>query len=75
MKTVIPHTDRLLTEGEAAEFLNVSNRTLEGWRTDGDGPIYVKLRRAVRYRLSDLQKFIASALRRSTSDRASGGAK
>lgn len=58
--------DPLLTEDQAAEILRVSPRTLQGWRHRGDGPPFVKLGSAVRYRRSDLRSFIVDSIRAST---------
>lgn len=60
--------DKLMTEQEAAEFLNVQNRTLQSWRLRGGGPRFVKLSTMVRYRAVDLQEFVNSGLRRNTSE-------
>ena len=53
---------------EAASFLNVSPRTLPGWRSNGGGPRFVKLGRVVRYRLADLLDFAEQGERSSTAD-------
>jgi excisionase family DNA binding protein len=60
--------DYLMKQKEAAELLGVSGRTLEGWRLHGGGPLYVKVGRSVRYRLSDLNAWIEQRVRTSTSD-------
>ena len=62
--------DQLLTNGQAAELLSLSPRTLEKMRLTGDGPPFIKLgrHRAVRYRESDLQAWIEGRIRKSTSD-------
>lgn len=39
--------DRTLTPAEAAEFLGVSAKTLNNWRSKGRGPAYVKYAGAV----------------------------
>lgn len=53
--------DRLLTEEQAAEFLNLSVRTLQGWRCNGFGPKFVRIsRRMIRYRRQDLLDWINS---------------
>jgi hypothetical protein len=49
--------DALLTEAQAAEFLNLSMRTLQVWRVKGFGPLFVRCGRAVRYRRRDLLKW------------------
>lgn len=60
--------DRLLTECEVADLLNISVRTLQAWRVRGGGPRFIKVGRAVRYRLSDVQDWIDRNIHRSTSD-------
>jgi predicted DNA-binding transcriptional regulator AlpA len=61
--------DPLFPPKEAAEKLRKSERTLETWRRTGDGPAFLKLgRRAVFYRLSDLESWLASRRRLSTND-------
>jgi hypothetical protein len=52
---------KLFTEREAARILKLSHRTLQGWRGEGRGPSYVRLGGAIRYRFSDLQKFLQQA--------------
>jgi excisionase family DNA binding protein len=50
----------LLTENQAAEFLNLSTRTLQAWRIKGGGPRFARLGRAVRYRQADLNEWLES---------------
>ena len=64
----IPPHDPLLKEAETAKFLNLKVATLRRWRWSGDGPIFVKLGGAVRYRRSHLEAYIQTQLRQSTSD-------
>ena len=45
----------------------VSARTLQRWRLEGIGPVFVKLGRLVRYRQSDLELFLEERTRTSTS--------
>ena len=54
-------TPRLLNESEAAEFLGVSRKTLQGWRYRGLEPRFRKLHGAVRYALEDLIEFAGGA--------------
>jgi predicted DNA-binding transcriptional regulator AlpA len=49
--------DDLLTQKQVAQRWALSERTLERWRTIGEGPVYVKLGSAVRYRLTDIEAF------------------
>lgn len=58
----------LLNEFQAAEYLNVTVHALRAWRLRGGGPVYSKLGRSVRYRLADLEAFVAGNLTRHTSD-------
>ena len=51
---------------QAATFLNLSPNTLSRWRWSGDGPRYVKLGRAVRYRVADLEAWLDDCLRQHT---------
>ncbi len=48
----------LLTEREVAAKLRISTAALHKWRRERRGPAWVKLERAVRYPVSDLQAFI-----------------
>lgn len=48
---------RRFTPEDAADMLAVSVKTLEAWRRLGKGPRFVKLGRAVRYALEDLEDF------------------
>lgn len=55
----VPDVPALLTTTDAAEFLGVSRRTLEGWRVKGGGPRFVSVSRGmVRYRRTDLESWI-----------------
>jgi hypothetical protein len=58
----------LLTQRKAAEFLGVSERTLERWRVTGAGPPYLKRNRCVRYLLADLINWAEAGRRHSTSE-------
>ena len=58
----------LLTTEEAAAHVGVSPRTLERYRVTGAGPRFLKVGRKVLYRLADLDAWLESRVRRSTSD-------
>lgn len=53
----------------AAAYLGISKSTLDKLRVYGSGPRYAKLGRRVTYRLADLDQWVQSRLRRSTSDK------
>ena len=63
-----------LNQADLADRWDVAEATLERWRSDGTGPIYMKLQGRVLYRLEDVEAFEAESLRQSTSDRVRGGA-
>jgi len=59
-ETVLKATG-LLTQAEAARVLNVADRTLESWRQRRIGPRFISYsKRCVRYRLSDLNEWLAA---------------
>ena len=58
----------LLTPRETAKHLRCSERKLERHRLVGDGPPFVKIGAAIRYPLSELEKWLAEHTRRSTSE-------
>ena len=61
--------DRLLNTPEAAKILGLTPQYLKVLRLHGDGPPFVKVaHRAVRYRPSDLEEWIAARTFRSTSE-------
>lgn len=52
--------DQLLTRPQAAKFLNIKEQTLAVWASSKRYPLpMVKVGRSVRYRLSDLEAFVA----------------
>jgi len=54
-------TDRLVSEPQAAEILGVRPQTLAVWRCTRRYPLaWSKIGACVRYRMSDLQAFIAA---------------
>ncbi len=55
---------------EAADYVRLGKPTLERYRITGDGPNYLKLGGAVRYRKADLDSWLESRLTRSTSEQA-----
>lgn len=53
---------------KAANYVGLGKSTLEKKRLTGDGPLFYKLGRAVVYDTADLDAWLASRRRRSTSD-------
>jgi predicted DNA-binding transcriptional regulator AlpA len=59
----------ILDTQAAARHCGLSKPTLERYRLTGDGPVFVKIgRKCVRYRMEDLNDWLVSRLRKSTSD-------
>ncbi len=59
----------LLTRAQAAEFLGLAPQTLAVWATTGRHSLpMVKVGRAVRYRLSDLEQWLKSRTVTSTGE-------
>lgn len=51
--------DKLLTPGDVAEMLGVTERTLQDWRLKKQGPKAVFLSaRTIRYRLDEVKRWI-----------------
>ena len=57
-----------LTTTEAANYLNVKPATLEQWRWNGRGPQFCKIGRSCRYRIADLDAFLAERVYKSTTE-------
>jgi excisionase family DNA binding protein len=57
---------QLLTTKEAAEELRLKPHTLENMRSDGKGPIFMKLGGRVFYHRADLKTWLRESRRRSS---------
>lgn len=57
----------VLTVQQAAEYLGLAVSTLNKWRCLGGGPVFLKMGRAVRYRIEDLESYLAGSKTDSTS--------
>ncbi len=61
-KQAYPGDEPLLTTKEAAQFLRLSHRTLEGFRVRGIGPRFIKagsgLRSRVLYHPADIRNWV-----------------
>ena len=58
-----------LNQRQLADRWDLSEATLERWRSEGIGPVFLKLQGQVRYRIEDIEAFEVNSLRRSTSPR------
>ena len=59
---------KYLDTREAADFLGLSNRTLDRYRVTGEGPIFHKFGNRIRYALADLEAWATARRVRSTSE-------
>lgn len=59
-----------LNQAELAERWGVSEATLERWRSDGNGPIFMKLHGRVLYRIDDVEQHEIECRHKSTSAKA-----
>jgi predicted DNA-binding transcriptional regulator AlpA len=60
--------EALIDTKEAARRLGLMDTTLEMWRVRGCGPQYLKIGRLVKYRASDVEGWLESRERQSTSE-------
>lgn len=61
---------RCISQTELAQRWQLSESTLERWRSEGIGPVFLKLRGQVRYRDTDILAYENQALHASTRYRA-----
>jgi predicted DNA-binding transcriptional regulator AlpA len=59
----------VLDTPKAAAYVGLSKPTLERKRISGDGPSFVKMGHAVRYRITDLDAWLAARVVTSTSQK------
>ena len=57
----------LITRREAADYLRISPRTLEKWAVTGEGPPFYKIGSRTIYSAEDLEAWLISCRRVSTS--------
>lgn len=60
--------EQFLNEKEVAERLNIKPETLRNWRWAKSGLKFYKFGSNVRYKISDVKKYIEKQSRNSTSD-------
>ena len=63
-----PNENRKMRTPDAASYAGVSTSTFNKWRITGEGPRYSKLGKIVVYDRADLDTWLASKRRTSTSD-------
>ena len=57
-------TDPLFDERQAGEYLGgISARTMQRWRYDRRGPVYIVIGKLIRYRRSSLDRFLTAGER------------
>ena len=61
-QTITPGPSVWLTPGEVADRWRVSPRTLERWRMNGTGPVWLRLTGRVLYRVEDILRYERSHL-------------
>ena len=64
--------DKYLSTRQAAEYLELSTRTLDRYRVSGGGPVFHRFGGRVRYLRADLDAWAATRRRASTSDDGTG---
>ena len=62
-----------LNQRHLADRWDVSEATLERWRSEGIGPVFLKLQGRVLYRHEDVEAFESDSLRKSTTERVDAG--
>jgi predicted DNA-binding transcriptional regulator AlpA len=68
MENTNNRNEQFLNDKQLAEMLNMKPETLKNWRWEGKGPIFIKIGRNVRYRMSDVLNYINGNVRTSTTD-------
>lgn len=66
-------TIKHLNQRQLADRWDLSEASLERWRTEGIGPVFLKLQGRVLYRAEDVEAFENDSLRKSTSERVVAG--
>ena len=59
-------SSQTLNPSQLAQRWEISEKTLERWRKEGTGPVFIKLGALVRYRVIDIEAFESRGLRRDT---------
>jgi len=61
------NTRLVMNVQQAANYLGLAVSTLNKWRCYGDGPLFIKMGRSVRYRVKDLNDYVEGRRAESTS--------
>lgn len=64
---------KYLNQRQLTDRWDVSEATLERWRSEGIGPVYLKLQGRILYRVEDIEVFELESLRKSTTERVNVG--
>jgi predicted DNA-binding transcriptional regulator AlpA len=56
--SLTPVPSPLLTTSQVAEILHLAKVTVATYRMKGKGPVFIRMGKAIRYRLSDLQAWM-----------------
>ena len=59
---------RMLSEKEVSAIFGIRVRTLQRWRTTGEGPRFCKANRAVLYSIDDIEAFLSERMHHSTDE-------
>ena len=59
-----------LNERQTAEYLGVSERTLQRWRRVGTGPRFATLNHLIRYSRAEIDRYVSDNMHQSTAERA-----
>ncbi|MGE3806580.1 MAG: helix-turn-helix transcriptional regulator [Gemmataceae bacterium] len=66
-------SDTRISQQQLAERWGLSPKTLERWRVQGIGPVYIRLPGRVVYRLEDIEAYERHSLRQGTAQAATTG--
>ena len=65
--------EKHLTQKDLSERWSIAEGTLQNWRSQGIGPVFLKIHNRIVYRLEDVLQYEADSSRRSTSLKAVTG--
>jgi hypothetical protein len=57
-RTILDDLERFVSDKELSALTGFSRRTLQNWRHRGGGPPYVKVRRAIRYEIGTVLRWL-----------------